>query len=84
MFASEDTLLLESLFREHTRKETTMKSITGAILLLAASVYAVGFVLATPIGDRFFSVDMFVSTLGLVGVAHFILGIYFLFAKDKP
>ena len=61
-----------------------MTRITGAILLLAASVYFVGLALATPIGDLYFSVHSFVSILGFVGIAHFILGICFLCAGDKP
>ena len=60
--------------------KTTMKRITGAILLLAASIYAlVCAVILAVERDEFL-----IFCIGFVGVAHFILGIYFLFAKDKP
>ena len=56
-----------------------MKSLTGAILLLAASGYAVAWSVGVSDGTP----DDTIVILGLVGVAHFILGLYFLFAKDK-
>jgi len=59
--------------------KTTMKSLTGAILLLAASGYAVAWSVGVSDGPP----DGTVVILGFVGVAHFTLGLYFLFAKYK-
>ena len=54
-----------------------MKTIAGAILMLAASAYAV----ANAIVIDHINAPIF----GFIGVIHFLLGLYFLFfAKDKP
>jgi len=54
-----------------------MKAIVGAILMLAASVYALAFVTADttwlngkPVNPEFFAIT---------GIIHFVLGLYFLF-----
>jgi len=54
-----------------------MKTIAGAILMLVASIYATMIVFGSKHPDNL------LFCLGL-GAFHFLLGLYFLFAKDKP